>query len=479
MNKFKPQEYRDEFQGVRCPIVPMKTGNAAGGKGTRSNRPYTGHTQTDAEPSKRVTTKRERMSQLSVENPEMVFRQLMHHFSEKNLRQWYNELSGRAAQGTDGINKVDYGIHLQENLKILHGKLKQMSYRPSPVRQVWIPKEGQPKKLRPLGISNFEDKIVQKGVQQVLEAIYDPLFSNRSFGFRPKRSCHDAVKDLRSYLYKEPVREIIDMDLSNYFGTINHDLLMGLLSEKIQDQRFLRYIKRMLKAGILDDGNFTVSDEGVPQGSVCSPVLANIFAHYALDEWFESTVQKHCRGKVALFRYADDAVICCEYQYDAIRIRKVLTKRLSKYRLKLNEEKTHTVCFDRDDRGASGCFDFLGFSFYLGLSKSGRVIPKVKSSAKKIRVKLKRVNLWCKENRNKFRLRELWKQFCSKLRGHVQYYGVSFNGPAIHRFCKRAIFIFLKWLNRRSQKRSLNYEQLKLYMKVYPPPKIQICHRLY
>ena len=162
------------------------------------------------------------------------------------------------------------------------------------------------------------------------------MFSDRSFGFRPKRSCHDAVKGLSTYLYEQPVREIIDMDLSNYFGTIDHDLLMGLLSEKIQDQRFLRYIKRMLKAGILDDGNFTVSDEGVPQGSVCSPVLANIFAHFALDAWFERTVQKHCRGKVALFRYADDAVICCEYQYDAVRIRNVLTKRLSKYRLKLN-----------------------------------------------------------------------------------------------------------------------------------------------
>ncbi len=161
------------------------------------------------------------------------------------------------------------------------------------------------------------------------------------------------------------------------------------------------------------------------------------------------------------------------------RIRKVLSKRLSKYRLKLNEEKTHTVHFNRNDCVESGCFDFLGFSFYLGLSKSGRVIPKVKSSAKKLRVKLKRVNMWCRENRNKARLRSLWKQFCSKLRGHVQYYGVSFNYSPVNRYCKQAIFIFLKWLNRRSQKRSMNMEQFRLYMKVYPPPIVRVYHKLY
>jgi group II intron reverse transcriptase/maturase len=457
----------------------MKPGNADGGKGVRFIRSSTGHNRMVAEPSSRLTTKRARIRHRSAENPEMVFTQLMHHFSEKNLRQWYQELSGRAATGIDNISKADYGENLEGNLKQLHHRLKTMSYRPSPVRQVWIPKDGQPDKLRPLGIGTFEGKIVEKGMQQILEAIYEPLFYDCSYGFRPNRGCHDAVKALRKYLYEEPVQEIIDLDLSNYFGSIDHELLMSILSEKIQDKRFLRYIKRLLKAGILDRGKFIVSDEGVPQGSVCSPILANIFAHTVIDDWFEKTVKAHCRSKVALFRYADDAVICCGSRDDAERIQRVIGRRLAKYKLKLNEDKTHVVLFDRSRRRESGVFDFLGFTFYLGLSKQGRTLPKVKSSSKKLRVKLKRVNQWCKENRNKFRLRELWDTYRVKLRGHIQYYGVSFNAKAVDFFIKKSMFIFLKWLNRRSQKRSMTYEQFKKYMQVYPLPKVRICHKLY
>ncbi len=212
---------------------------------------------------------------------------------------------------------------------------------------------------------------------------------------------------------------------------------------------------------------------------VCSPVLANIFAHHVLDSWFEETVKQHCRGKVALFRYADDAVICCETERDAQRIKTGLINRLSKYQLKLNKDKTHIVRFDRKDRRGSGAFDFLGFTFYQGLTRQGAVIPKLKSCGKRLKQKRKRINEWCKKHRNQYRLRELWQMFCRKLRGHTQYYGVSFNGEAVNRFIKKAIFIFLKWLNRRSQRRSMDYEQLKQFMKVYPPPPIRICHRLY
>ncbi|MCG8375563.1 MAG: group II intron reverse transcriptase/maturase, partial [Chlorobiales bacterium] len=432
-----------------------------------------------AEPSKQLRTKRARVQQRSAENPEMVFNQLMHHFNERNLRQWFHELKGKAATGIDGISKADYGKNLDANIQDLHRRLKAMSYRPSPVRQVWIPKDGQPNKQRPLGIGTFEGKIVEKGIQQILEAIYEPLFYDCSYGFRPKRGCHDAIKALRTYLYEEPVQEIIDLDLSNYFGTIDHELLMAILSEKIQDKRFLRYIKRLLKAGILDKDKYIVTDEGVPQGSVCRPVLANIFAHVVLDDWFEKVVKVHCRGKVALFRYADDAVICCQYSDDVQRIHAVIGKRLAKYRLKLNEEKTHVVRFNRADRKGSGVFDFLGFTFYLGLSQAGRTLPKVKSSSKKLRVKLKRVSQWCKENRNLLRLRELWKSFCSKLRGHIQYYGVTFNAPAVGWFVRQSIQIFVKWLNRRSQRRSMNFEQFNQYMQIYPAPLIRIHHKLY
>jgi len=479
MDKYKTQGNRDELQGVRDPILPMNPGNAGGGKGIRFTRYCTGHSRKDAESSLRLITKRAIIRQRSADNPEMKFNQLMHHFSEKNLRQWFHELSGKAATGIDGISKDEYGENLEANIQDLYRRLKTMTYRPSPVRQVWISKDGQPDKLRPLGIGIFEGKIIEKGFQQILEAIYEPLFYDCSFGFRPKLGCHDAIKALDKYIHTNRVREIIDLDLSNYFGSIDHDLLLEILSGKIQDKRFLRYIKRLLKAGAMDNGKFIVSDEGVPQGSVCSPALANIFAHIVLDDWFEKTVKRHCKGKVALIRYADDAVICCESKYDAERIMRVIGKRLSKYNLKLNSEKTHMVKFDRNHRRESGAFDFLGFTFYIGLSKKGHAITKIKSSGKKIRIKLKNVNEWCRKNRNKFRLRELWDKFCIKLRGHIQYYGISLNGKAVHSFINKAIFLFVKWLKRRSQKSTMTYDKFKKYMQIYPAPMVQIHHRLF
>jgi len=272
---------------------------------------------------------------------------------------------------------------------------------------------------------------------------------------------------------------VIDLDMSNYFGTIDHEFLMELLSNKIQDQRFLRYIRRMFKAGILSEGELVVSDEGVPQGSICSLILANIYAHYALDEWFGKVVKSHCKSKVEMFRYADDVVICCATANDAERIKAVLPKRLAKYKLKLNEEKTKIVEFNRFARKTSSSFDFLGFTFYLGLTRRGVVVPKLKSSGKKLRIKLTRVNLWCKENRNKYPLLELWKTFCSKLRGHVQYYGVSFNYIAVRNFIVKSERMFLKWINRRSQKKSMNYDKFNLFLLKFPPPKSKICHKLF
>jgi len=296
----------------------------------------------------------------------MVFNQLMHHFNKENLLSWYHSLKGNAAVGIDGMTKEKYGENLDENLEALLKKLKSMSYIPGPGRQTLIPKEGSGGGTRPLGIGNFEDKIVQKGVQKILEAIYEPLFWNSSYGFRPKLGCHDALKALRKHLYSNSVRMVIDLDLSNYFGTIDHELLMEQLSKKIQDKRLLRYIRRMLKAGILSDGELTVSDEGVPQGSVCSPILANIYAHYTLDEWVNVMVKGHCKGNVEIFRYADDAVICCEKAKDAEGIRVTLPKRLAKYKLKLNEDKTKIIKFNRFEKENSRSFDFLGFTFYLG-----------------------------------------------------------------------------------------------------------------
>lgn len=377
-----------------------------------------------------TNTKLDRIAWLSKQEPSREFACLMHLFNEVSLFECFYELKSKKALGTDGVSKDDYGQELSSNLRKLIERMKRMAYRPSPVREVLIPKEGKPGATRPLGINNFEDKLVQKMMQKVLNSIYEPLFVECSFGFRPGRSCHDAIRALRNHLLKSRVRIVIDVDLKNFFGTIKHSLLLEILKKKLKDQRLIRYISRMFKAGILSDGELTMSEEGVPQGSICSPILANIFAHYVIDNWFEETVKEHCYGGAELFRYADDLVICCEFERDARRISKALKGRLGKYDLGLNEEKTKEVSFDKEAfkrKEKQGSFDFLGFTFYLANSNSGYVVPKVKTSGTRLRSKLKRMNEWCKSVRNKERQRAIWETFKTKLEGHIRYYGVTFN----------------------------------------------------
>ena len=225
-------------------------------------------------------TKLNRIAWLSSRDKKKVFNNLMHLFNKESLRSCFNELDGGKAVGIDGVNKAHYEAELDANLDNLVERMKRMGYRPGPVRQTLIPKEGKPGATRPLGIGNFEDKIVQKMMQKVLESIYEPLFYECSYGFRPGMGCHDAIKALHQHLYKYETQTIIDVDLANYFGTINHKILENVLREKIEDEKFIRYLIRMFKAGVLAEGELTVSEEGVPQGSSCSPVLANIFAHY-------------------------------------------------------------------------------------------------------------------------------------------------------------------------------------------------------
>ena len=420
-----------------------------------------------------------RISELSTGDHKLIFKQLMHHFDVDSLLRCYQQLNGKAAVGSDGITKEKYGENLKENIHNLVGRLKQMAYKPNAVRQVMIPKEGKRGATRPLGIGNFEDKLVQKRMQEILETIFDPLFLSSSFGFRRGLGCHDAIRALRNHLHDRPVNKVIDLDLSNYFGTINHAKLMAMIETKIQAKRFIRYLKRMLKAGILEDGKIVRSDTGVPQGNIASPILANIYAHFVLDEWFDKTVKSHCQGEVKLVRYADDAVICCTLEKDAVRIKHAINKRLKKFDLSMNEEKTHVVTFSKTHRLTSSTFDFLGFTFYIGKTKIGKANPKVKTSSKKIKAKLVAVNEWCKRNRNRYRLNELWRIFCTKLRGHVQYFGVSFNAKWVGRFLMKAQIIFWKWMNRRSQRRSMTMNKFNEYRKLYPAPRVRVCHRLF
>ncbi len=405
----------------------------------------------------------------------------MHHFNVESLTACFHSLDRRKAVGTDKVDKEIYGSELNANLESLIGRMRQMSYRPRPVREVLIPKEGKPGAVRPLGISNFEDKIVQGMMRQILESIYEPLFLDCSYGFRPGRGCHDAIRDLRNHIAETNVRFVIDVDLANYFGSISHRKLEEILLQKITDQTFMRYIVRMFKAGILAEGELQVSEEGVPQGSICSPVLANIFAHYVIDEWFENTVKRHCAGRVRLFRYCDDFVICCERRDDAERIRTALSKRLERFGLKLNDEKTKLESFNRFDhaRGQKqGHFTFLGFTFFIGRSRNGKSIPKLRTNGARLRAKLSRVTEWAKGACNRFKLPDIWRVFRAKIQGHINYYSVSFNMKAVRKFVWKATQILYKWLNRRSQRKSFTLKQFDLFTNVNPLPKIVVKHSL-
>lgn len=416
-------------------------------------------------------TKLKRIAWLSSKDRGKSFNNLMHLFNEEALTYCYHELDTNKAMGVDGVNKVNYGLKLTENIKELVTKLKNMTYIPGTILEVKIPKEGKPGKYRTLGISNFEDKICQKMMQKILENIYEPIFYKCSYGFRAGIGCHDALRELRQHLDKNEVENVVDIDLANFFCTIDRSILMKMLQEKIQDKKLLRYIARMFKAGILSEGELIVQEEGIVQGSCASPVLANIFAHYVIDQWFEEIVKQHCKGTVTLFRYGDDAVICCRYKEDANRIKTALAKRLEKYKLKLNEEKTKVVRFSKKgfrEGEEQEVFNFLGFTFYLGKSRKGNVIPKVKSCGKRISAKLKRVKDWCKDIRSRKKLNVIWQSFCSKLRGHIQYYGVNFNYKAVRIFVYQAVKILFKWLNRRSQRKSFTWDKFKLFIERNP-----------
>lgn len=414
---------------------------------------------------------------LSQTNPKREFTHLLRLFNEEGFVECFKQLDGNRAVGTDKVSKAEYGLKLLQNLEDLVARMKRMAYRPQAVRQVLIPKMGKPGATRPLGISNFEDKLVQKMMQKVLESIYEPLFLECSYGFRPGKGCHDAIRALVNHLNKSPVEAVIDVDISNFFGSICHKELEKILRMKIKDKEFMRYIIRMFKAGVLADGDLTISEEGVMQ-KCYSPVFANIYADYVIDEWLEGTVKAHCKGSVKLVRYCDDFVVVCEYESDAVRIKRApLAKRLAMFKLKLNEDKTQVVNFSRNTKRAS--FNFLGFTFYRGKSRAGFKIVKVKSEGKRMRSKLKKTAQWMRQVKDKYTLRQIWHMLHLALNGYIQYYGVSFNGSQVGTFIYHVKRIVFKWLNRRSQRKSFTWEKFELFVNANPLPKARVCHKLF
>ncbi len=443
----------------------------------RGTRPDTRSTET---PTTRrggikATTEVERIASRACSHPSESFTALMHHFTVDNLRACFESLDGRKAIGVDGVTKAQYAQNLESNLQELHRKLHQLSYRPQPVRQVEIPKEDG--STRPLGIGCTEDKIVQEMTRRILEAIYEPVFIDTSYGFRPKRSCHDALRQLNTEVMSQPVNWIADIDLAKFCDTMPHQEILKIMSLRIKDRKFLRLVSRMLKAGIQTPGGVLYDELGSPQGSIVSPAIANVFLDHVLDKWFTEVVRDHCRGYCSILRYADDAIAVFEREDDARRFMRVLPRRLEKYGLCLNAKKTHLLACGK--RHARNCFwngqrpptfDFLGLTHYWGRSRRGYVRLKRQTSKKQFRRALKELNLWLSQVRSLHKLPKIWKAVGQKLRGHFNYFGVTDNSRALRLFEREAHNLLFKWLNRRSQKRSLTWESFRRYKARHPLP---------
>jgi RNA-directed DNA polymerase len=423
-----------------------------------------------------TTTGVERIAQRARSQPEACFTALMHHFTVDNLRACFMALDGTKAPGVDGITKAMYGQHLEEHLHALHTKLHHMSYRPHPVRRVEIPKEDGT--TRPLGVSCTEDKIVQEMARRILEAIHEPGFLETSYGFRPGRSCHDALRRLNAEVMRQPINWIVDLDLAQFFDTMPHQEILTVLAQRITDAKFLRLIARMLKAGVQTPGGVVQDELGSPQGSIVSPVIANVFLDTVRDQWFATVVTRHCRGYCAILRYADDTMTLFEREDDARRFLRVLPLRLGKFGLRLNTNKTHLLAFGKQGAWQAlqtghrpATVDYLGFTHYWGRSRNGLVRVKRKTSKKRLRRALRDLTQWLRQERHARKLPDLWQAIARKMRGHFNYFGVTDNSRALYRFERAVYKLLFKWLNHRSQRRSFTWESFRRYAARHPLPR--------
>lgn len=414
---------------------------------------------------------------------------LASYINKDSLKLAYRSMDGKKAVGIDKVTKDEYGVNLDENLEVLVAKMKRQAYHPHPSRRVYIPKDGKDK-MRPLGISSFEDKLVEAVVADILTQVYEPKFYNFSYGFRPGKSCHMAVREVIKDVQYHYTNWVVETDIRGFFDNVDHEWLMKMLEHDIADKKFLGIIREFLNAGVMENGKYLDKEKGTPQGNGISPILANIYLHYVLDNWFDVVVRRNCKGECHLVRYADDFVVCFAYPNEAQWFRRELKQRLAKYGLSMAEEKTRMIEFGRwadRNRSARGegkpeTFDFLGFTFYCSMNTERTFFRcKVKTSRKKLRSKIKAMKEWIRDNRNK-PLEWLFKKINEKLRGHYQYYGVTDNIVDCKRFQARTTWFLYKYLNRRSQKRSYNHETffnglLRTFPLVNPRIRVSLAYR--
>ena len=432
-----------------------------------------------------VATKLRRIAKKASDDSACRFTSLFHLMTEELLLECFEGLRNKAASGIDGVTKEQYAEDLENNLADLLGRLHRMAYIPQPVERVYIPKPGSAKK-RPLGIPALEDKLVQAGIVKILQAIYEQDFIEDSYGFRPERSCHDALRVLSQTIENGRVNHIVEADIKGFFDNVDQDQLMEFLAHRIADKRILRYIKRFLKAGIQEDGKYRASDRGTPQGGVISPLLANIYLHYTLDLWFTRKYLKSCHGEARLIRYADDFVVCFQQEADAKHFLIEMEQRLKQFGLEVAPEKTQQIEFGpfaqqraKAKGGKAKTFDFLGLTHYCGRTRDGkRFRMKRKTISKRLTAKLKVYKEWLKKNRT-LPTPEILRITAAKLRGHYGYYGVTDNSRGISAFYYAVRYILHKWMNRRGKKGCCSWGKFAKILARYPLPSPRIMVKLF
>jgi group II intron reverse transcriptase/maturase len=432
----------------------------------------------DTQKSQIISTQLRQIAAQAKSYPDRVFTSLCHYMDAAFLEEAYWRLKRNSAPGLSGTTFRDYGKQLEENLQALHARLKTGRYKASAIKRVWIDKDKH--KKRPIGLSELEDKIVQKSAEMLLSAVYGQDFYGYSYGFIEGKSAHQGLKELRDSCRLKNIGWIVDADIKGFFDNIDRGLLNGFIKERVNDGGLLRLIGKWLNVGIKDGEVLTYSDKGTPQGSVISPVLANIYLHHVLDKWFEEEVKPRLKGRCFIVRFADDFVIGTEREDDAKRLMEVLPKRFSKHGLELHPEKTKLLDFRKPSREATSgdnTFDFLGFTHYWARSLKGNWIIKRKTSRKKVRETIQALREWCRNNRHKD-LNEQYRLLCSKLRGHFQYFGIRCNLRAMEAVLHHAIRNWKYWLNRRSRKKAINWDKFSKLLERIPLPKPRIVHNV-
>jgi group II intron reverse transcriptase/maturase len=434
--------------------------------------------------SQTVSTKLQRIAKLAKNAPKMAFMNLAHHIDVEWLREAYRRTRKGGAKGVDGKGADDFAADLEGNLSRLLDRAKSGTYRAPPVRRIHIPK-GDGKQTRPIGIPTFEDKVLQRAISMLLEAVYEQNFYDCSFGFRPGRSAHQMLEALWSKSVRMAGGWLLEVDLRKFFDTLDHKHLREILRQRVRDGVVLRLIGKWLNAGVLEGLELSRPAAGTPQGGVISPLLANIYLHAVIDDWFMRNVRPRLQGRAHLFRYADDIVIVFSQESDARGVFKVLPKRLGRFGLTLHKEKTRLLDFRRpdykhnaDDGPGSRSFDLLGFTHFWGRSRRGKWIVKRKTAPDRFSRALRRIGNWCRSNRH-LPLEQQHRALSRRTQGHYAYFGITFNSRALGRFRYYVERIWHKWLSRRSAaaRRKCTWEWMRRLLRRLPLPPPRVVHK--